>query len=72
MPLRVLLYYKLFKDVFLIQQRKNIKQFMLTTGSIWLVEIQINQHFGPRLSTYRHALTHTNRRLELVIDSSLI
>lgn len=57
---------------FLIQQRKNIKQFMLTTGSIWLVEIQIYKHFGPRLSTYRHALTHTNRRLELVIDSSLI
>lgn len=30
--------------------KKNIKQFMLTTGSIWLVEIKINQHFGPRLS----------------------
>lgn len=43
---------------------------MLTTGSIWLVEIPINQHFGPRLSTYRHALTHPNWRLELVIDSS--
>lgn len=46
---------------------------MLTTGSsIWLVEIPINHHFGPRLSTYRHALTHPNRILELGIDSSLI
>lgn len=33
------------QHLFLIQQRKNIKQFMLTTGSIWLVEIPINHHF---------------------------
>lgn len=41
---------------------------MLTTGSIWLVEIQINKLDLDCL----HALTHPNRRLELVIDSSLI